>query len=47
MTVIVDKAGGNGAAFGVDRARCSAAQLTDFDDLAVLEADIAPERRHP
>jgi hypothetical protein len=36
MAVIVDKAGGNGAAFGVDRAFRSAAQLTDVGDLAVL-----------
>src|SRR6516164_4829009 len=47
MAVIIDKAGGDGAAIGVDRARRSAAQLTDVDDLAVLDADIAAERRHP
>ena len=27
--------------------RRGAAQLADFDDLAVLDADIAAERRHP
>jgi len=47
MAVVIDKAGGDGAAFGVDRARRSAAQPTDVDDLAVLDADIAAERRHP
>src|SRR6516225_1080912 len=47
MAVIVDKAGGDGAAFGVDRARRGAAQLTDFDNLAVFDADIAAEGRHP
>src|ERR1700730_9482851 len=46
MAVIVDKAGSNSAALGVDRARSGAAQLADFDDLAVLDADIAAERRH-
>src|SRR5271169_3921895 len=47
MAVVVDKAGGDGASFGVDRARCSAAQLADVDDLAALDADIAAKRRHP
>src|ERR1700736_3296550 len=47
MAVIVDKAGCDGAALGVDRARRGAAQLADLDDLAVLDADIAAERWHP
>src|SRR5438132_10409953 len=46
MTMIVDKAGGYSAALGIDRARRGAAQLADFDDLAVLDANIAPERGH-
>src|SRR5215470_15603294 len=47
MTMVVDKAGGDGAARGVHRALSGAAQLADFDDLAVLDADIAPKGRHP
>src|SRR5882724_8858900 len=47
MAVIVDKAGRDGAALGVDRAPRRTAQLTDVDDPAVLDADIAPERGHP
>ena len=46
MAVIVDKAGGDGAARGVDGLLGRAAQLADLDDLAVLDADIALERRH-
>src|SRR6266436_10366103 len=46
VAVIVDKAGSNGAALGVDRAHRGAAQLADVDDLAVLDADIAAESRH-
>jgi len=44
---IVDKAGSDSAALGVDRARGGAAQLADFDDLAVLDCDIASKSRHP
>ena len=36
MAVIIDKTGSDGATLGIDRARRSAAQLTDVDDLAVL-----------
>src|SRR5262249_48587949 len=47
MAVVVDKAGGDGTALGVDRAACRSAQFADFDDLAVLDADIASKSRHP
>src|SRR5271169_4070060 len=47
MAVIVDKARGDDAAGGVDRARGRAAQLADLGDLAVFDSDIATERRHP
>ncbi len=46
MAVVVDKPGGDGAARGVDRLRRRTAQLPDFDDFAVLDADIAAKRRH-
>jgi len=46
VAVIVEKAGSDSAALGVDRALGGAAQLTDFDDLAVLDADIASKSRH-
>src|SRR5271169_6165635 len=47
MAVIVDKARGDDAAGGVDRARGRAAQLADLGDLAVFDSDIATKRRHP
>ena len=47
MAVIVDEAGGDCTAFGVDRACRGTAQFADLDDLAALYADIAPECRHP
>ena len=46
MAVIVDEPGRDGAALGVDRAVGGAAQFADLDDLAVLDADIAPKSRH-
>ncbi len=46
MAMIVDKAGGDDAAGGVDRALGRAAQLADLGDLAVFDADVALERRH-
>ena len=47
MAVIVDEAGGDDPAVGVDRPRGRAAQFADLDDLAVLDPDIAAEGRHP
>src|SRR5690242_3376865 len=47
MAMIVDKAGRDGSAVGVDRAVGRAAQLADLGDLAVLDPDIAAKRRHP
>src|ERR1700751_3265357 len=46
MAVVVDKARGDSAAFGVDRARRSPAQFADLEDLAVLDAEIAAESGH-
>src|ERR1700737_1830885 len=45
MAVVVDKAGCHHLPRGVDRALRRAAQLAEFDDLAVLDADIAAEGR--
>src|SRR5439155_15411046 len=47
MAMVVDKAGRDGAAIGVDRALRRARQLADLDDLAVLCRDIGAKRRHP
>src|SRR5260370_26658169 len=47
MAMVVDKAGSDGAALGIDRARGRSAQFADLDDLAVLDSDITAERRHP
>jgi hypothetical protein len=47
MAMVVDKAGGHNPPFGVDRAFGRAAQFAELDDLAFLDPDIAPERRHP
>jgi hypothetical protein len=46
MTVVVDKAGGDGAALRVDRVLRRPAQFADLDDLAILDADIATKSRH-
>ncbi len=46
MAMVVDKAGRDDAAGGVDRARGRPAQFADLGDLAVLDPDIAAERRH-
>src|SRR5690348_8413047 len=47
MAMIVDKAGADGAAIGVDRLRRRAGELADLGDLAVLDPDIRAEARHP
>src|SRR5437660_4722481 len=46
MTMIVDKAGADRAAVGVDRLRRRAGELADLGDLAVLDPDIRAEARH-
>ena len=43
MAMIVDKAGADRAAVGVDRLRRRAGELADLGDLAVLDPDIAAE----
>ena len=47
MAMIVDEAGRHHRAAGVDGARRRATEFADFDDLAVLDRDIAAEGRHP
>jgi hypothetical protein len=39
--MVVDKAGGDDASLGVDRARRRSGQFADLDDLAVLDRDVA------
>jgi hypothetical protein len=46
MAVVVDKAGGDRAAVGIDDLVGGAGELADLGDLAVLDPDIAAERRH-
>src|SRR5205807_4296452 len=46
MAMIVDKAGADRAAVGVDRLRRRAGELADLGDLAVLDPDIGAEARH-
>src|SRR5437762_11990129 len=46
MAMVVDKAGRDGAAGGVDRLARGTRQFADLDDLAVLDPDIAAEGRH-
>src|SRR3982074_3914046 len=45
MAMIVDKAGRDDLARGIARARRRPRQFADLDDLAVLDRDIAAERR--
>src|SRR6516162_4820742 len=45
--MIVDKAGCYDAPFGIDGTFRLAAQLAELHDLAVLDGDVALERRHP
>src|SRR5438270_7986553 len=47
MAVVVDKAGADRAAFGVDRLVGCAGELAEIDDLAVLDPEIAVECWHP
>jgi hypothetical protein len=47
MAVVVDEAGRDRAAFGVDRLAGRAGELAEIDDLAVLDPDIAVECGHP
>src|SRR5438045_8984041 len=46
MAMIVDKAGADRAAVGVDRLCRRAGELADLGDLPVLDPDIGAEARH-
>src|SRR5690348_2545451 len=47
VAMIVDKAGRDGMAGRIDRPGSGAGQFADLGELAVLDRDIAAERRHP
>src|SRR5262249_42882008 len=47
MAMVVDKARGHSPPCCVDRPFGRPAQFAEFGNLAVLDTDIAPERRHP
>src|SRR5260221_8651363 len=47
MAMIVDKAGCDALPAGIDGLAGRAGELAELGDLAVLDADIAVERRHP
>ena len=47
MAVVVDKAGGDDLAAGIEHLAGGAGQFADLGDLAVFDRDIAMERRHP
>ena len=47
VAVVVDETRRHRQAIGIDGARRRAVDLADFDDLAVLDAKVATEGRHP
>ena len=47
MAVVVDEAGRNREAVGIDGALRCTVDFADFDDLAVLDGEVAAECRHP